>query len=82
MAVTFVLYLRPSETLGLTAPCLAPPSQLGRTATSKWCVTLHPSEAKAMSKTGEFDCSMLVDNPDFPFMHDLSRCEALARVRG
>ena len=28
---------------------------------------------------GEFDCSMLVDNPDFPFMHDLL---GLLKLRG
>ena len=66
--LTFVLYLRPSETLGLTAACLAPPARLGRTTTDKWCITLHPSEAAVASKTGEFDCSLMVDNPDFQFM--------------
>ena len=35
VALTFVLYLRPSETMGLTAACLAPPTQLGRMATDK-----------------------------------------------
>jgi len=71
VALAFVLYLRPSETLGLTSACLAPPTLLGGTASNMWCVTLHPSEAELASKTGEFDCSMVVDNPDFPFMPPL-----------
>jgi hypothetical protein len=68
VALNFVLYLRPSETLGLTSACLAPPTLIGGTASNMWCVTLHPTEADVASKTGEFDCSMVVDNPDFPFM--------------
>ena len=59
VALTFVLYLRPSETLGLTATCLAPPSPLGGLATDKWCVTLPPAETGVASKTGEFDRSLL-----------------------
>jgi len=79
VALTFVLYLRPSETLGLTAACLAPPAHLGRTTTDKWCITLHPSEAAVASKTGEFDCSLMVDNPDFPFMPALL---SMLKLRG
>ena len=32
---------------------------------------LHPEEAGIPSKTGEFDCSLRVDNPDFNFMAPL-----------
>ena len=45
VALNFVLYIRPSETLGLTSACLAPPSRVGATTSDKWCVTLHPAEA-------------------------------------
>ena len=82
-AVAFVLYLRPSELLALTSPCLTPPSQLGRKATRLWTVTLHAQEAGVTSKIGEFDCSMLVDNPDFEFMNTLLailKKEATARA--
>ena len=70
-ALTFVLYLRPSETLGLTLSCLAPPSRLGGSTTRHWCITLHPDELGVASKTGEFDCSLIVDNPEFTFMANM-----------
>ena len=79
VALTFVLDLRPSETRGRTAACRAPPARLGRTTTDKWCITLHPSETEVASKTGEFDCSLMVDNPDFPFMAALLN---MLRLRG
>ena len=31
-------------------------------------MTLHPQDTGVTSKTGEFDGSLLVDNPDFSFM--------------
>ena len=70
-AVTFVLYLRPSETLGLTHAYLAPPSKLGGAATRHWCVNLHPEELGVPSKTGEFDCSLVVDSAEFTFLANL-----------
>lgn len=67
-AVTFVMYLRPSESSGLSRPCLTPPSQIGASTARMWTVKLHPEEAGTQTKTRELECSLLVDNPDFLYI--------------
>ena len=47
-----------------------------------WTVTLHPEEDGIQSKTRESDCSLLVDNPDFPYMPALLELLKLRKIEG
>lgn len=72
-AITFVFYLRPSDTMTLRYWGLLPPKAGFRALANKWSIVLHAMEMGIPSKTGEFDESLLFDNPEFGWMNELLR---------
>ena len=69
--LTFVFMLRPAETMRLQGQDLVAPVPLGARARQKWSLVLHPLERGVTSKTGEFDDTLLLDNPEFAWMGDV-----------
>ena len=65
VALTFVLYLRPSDTLSITHANIVPPAAVSLKHRGLWSVTLHAFEDELPSKTGEFDESITIDNVEF-----------------
>ncbi|CAK0877157.1 unnamed protein product, partial [Prorocentrum cordatum] len=70
-ALTFVLYLRPSETLSLRVKSVARPVRAGPRHLSKYSILLFPAELEARSKTKDYDISILLDNPDFSWVDQM-----------
>eukprot|EP00972_Heterocapsa_arctica_P027130 3989490-Heterocapsa_arctica.AAC.1 len=67
-ALTFVLYTRRSETLSTCCKDTVPPPTGRALNIHYWSVVLHPVEDETPSKTGEFDKSVVVNNPEFPWV--------------
>ena len=65
--LTFILYLRPSDTLSLHGKRLTPPPLAGPARSRLWSVGLRFQEDAISSKTGVFDERMLIDNPMYPW---------------
>ena len=77
----FVLYLRPSDVLNLMRQGLAPPTPVVLGA-KNWSVVPHPHEFKHSSKVGEFDVSLIFDNPEFKHLdHVWARLREACRAR-
>ena len=62
----FLTYLRPGALVGLSAASLIPPTPLLGRAT--WGIVVSPTEEGKPTKTGEWDQSLLLDNPDFDWL--------------
>jgi len=69
----FGLYLRPSEALRICNRDVTPPNVHGGAHTRRWAITLHPREGETPSKTGQFDESLVVDNPEYGCLIDILR---------
>lgn len=66
--LTFALYLRPSELLRIRRRHVVPPGRKrtrGGSSAGHWSVVLHPSEMQIPSKTGVYDETLVLDNPEF-----------------
>ena len=67
-ALAFAAYLRPSELLRLRRCDVVPPLLGGAGHAAKWSLVLHPLELEISSKTGDFNESIVMDNPEFRFL--------------
>ena len=74
MLVGVSAYLRPGELVNLRGSQLVPPSKGGMT--SSWGLSLHPQEMQKPSKTGQFNDTVLLDNPHHRFLQG-----PLARIK-
>ena len=73
----FLTYLRPGALVGLSAASLIPPTPLLGRAT--WGIVVSPTEEGKPTKTGEWDQSLLLDNPDFDWT--AFTCDSLHAAR-
>ena len=62
--LAFALSLRPSELLAVLARHVVRPSH----RSGAWTLILHPRELLVPSKTGVYDETVMLDNPQFSFL--------------
>lgn len=81
--LTFTLYLRPVELLRLEAFQLLPPApELGGTGAS-WAVVVAAAELKVPTKTGDYDATLVIDQPELHFLGaHLAGIRQVAIMRG
>jgi hypothetical protein len=66
--LAFITYVRPSEALRIRVVDVVPPlACLTGACARRWSLVLNPFERGSASKTGEFDESLIFDNPEFGF---------------
>ena len=72
-ALAFAAYLRPSEVMRLRRCDLVPPVLGGQGGARKLGIVLHSLELEISSKTGDFNESIVRDNPELARLRGQSR---------
>ena len=82
-SVAFALYLRPSELMRVRGEDIVVPPAGAPESQRLMSLILHPIERGQRSKTGVYDESLVLDNPQFSFVSAiLRRWKSVAGPRG